>query len=99
MPDSNNYPTESELGRIRAWSHEDGWAELMGFIRSIWWHADWGWSVDAGKLVTKYQISTGGWSGNEEIIEAMQENKRFWATCWYSNRRGGHYEFRVPGDA
>ena len=36
---------------------------------------------------------TGGWSNNECVISAMQENYLMWGMCWYSSTRGGHYRF------
>ena len=38
-------------------------------------------------------ISTGGWSGNEDLIGAMQNNAMLWIMTWVSSRRGGHYTF------
>lgn len=93
----DGYPDEDELRRIREWPHEGGFPGLMDFVRERWAYADWGWTVD-GETKT-YRISTGGWSGNESLVEALQENTMFWTLCWESSRRGGHYEFSpiVPG--
>lgn len=88
--DDDGYPTEEELARIAAWPVEDflGW---MDYIHSLWTLADWGWHVEDGK----YLISTAGWSGNEDIIEAMQKNTLLWVLHWQMSRRGGHYEFQM----
>jgi hypothetical protein len=48
---------------------------------------------------TKYRklyLSTGGWSGNEDIIESLRLNFIFWSMCWAKSVRGGHYWFIVP---
>lgn len=44
-------------------------------------------------LVIRY--STGGWSGQEEFINAVESGPCGWLYLW-SWRRGGHYEFRIP---
>jgi hypothetical protein len=41
----------------------------------------------------EYILHTGGWSGHESIINALQKNELFWFLCWKSSHRGGHYVF------
>ena len=101
MPDQDGYPTDDELKRIKEWPISEDYAEWFDFIRSCWWAADWGWyEEDAhdelfNRQVKHYSISTGGWSGNESIIEAMQENGIVWIMTWVQSSRGGHYIFEI----
>lgn len=95
----DGYPDEDELRTILDWKAEAGYRGLMARVRSLWAYADWGWSEEAhgpSPPTFVYSISTGGWSGNESLIEALEHNVMFWALCWQSSRRGGHYEFHVP---
>ena len=86
-----DYPEDEDLESIKKWPHQD-FHGLMEFIKGIWWCSDWGFSEKDGI----YSLSTGGWSGNEEIIGAMRQNYIFWSLCWMSSRRGGHHEFEIP---
>lgn len=101
MPTKDGYPTDEELQRIREWPISENYTEWFDFIRSCWWAADWGWreedAVDdfSSRPLRKYLISTGGWSGNEEIIDAMGENTLPWFITWVQSMRGGHYIFEV----
>ena len=105
--DDDGYPTDAALEIVRLWHWSDtkGWFE---FVKSIWfdfvkskWHLNaWGWSEGLephdylnNPEVYRYHISTGGWSGNESIIAAMQENDMLWSLTWVQGRRGGHYIF------
>lgn len=105
--DEDGYPTDAALDRVREWpwSHPEGWRGLFDFIKSIWYMADWGWHEEAGTSmreegVTKLHISTAGWSGNESIVRAMQENFMLQATCWEQSRRGGHFIYELkPRDS
>ena len=98
MPDRDGYPTDEELSRIAKWPAEDpfGWFE---FIKSCWWAADWGWTEFDGKddeqACRVFQLSTGGWSGNEDILSTMKTHCILWSLSWQEHRRGGHYTFRV----
>lgn len=42
------------------------------------------------------RFSTQGWSGCEDLIDAMQDNIALWAFYWFQSTRGGHYRFRMP---
>jgi len=102
--DEDGYPTEAALELIRGWHWSDchGWFD---FIKSIWWMSGWGWhessvphDYNPEKTVHQYNISTGGWSGNEAIISAMQQNRLLWSLQWVQSRRGGHYIFELRAE-
>lgn len=93
----DGYPTEEFLERIRTWEvkRRADCKALLEFIRAGGWYypeffspADW-----SRKGV--WMVSTGGWSGNESVIDAMEDNHMFWLLSWASSRRGGHYMFDV----
>lgn len=99
----NKYPTNKELKTIEKWTLEQGYIELMEYIKELWWMPDWGWKEEdvyaeykpTKVLHRQYKLSTGGWSGNEEIITAMQNNTFFWVMCWEQSQRGGYHVFDV----
>jgi hypothetical protein len=104
--DEDGYPTEHALEVIEKWHWDDakGWFK---FIEGIWYFHSWGWKeldephewnkLDQykDKIVHRYYISTAGWSGNESIIRAMQNNSMMWHLNWVESRRGGHYIFEL----
>jgi len=95
--DKHGYPESHELEKIRTWSHANGfvcWTTLLGYVENLWKYSDYFHKPD-GASEKLYSISTGGWSGNEEIIEAMKQNTMFWMMCWVSSHRGGHHKFEV----
>jgi hypothetical protein len=83
----------------------NNYQELLDYVHDIWWCPDWGWTkemIDADLIpdknitpikVLRLRLSTGGWSGNEDIIQALRENEWFWTFFWQEERRGGHYVF------
>ena len=102
--DSDGYPLPETLARLADWqinSYEDC-EDLLAWLQTIWKWNDYikpakrrQRSSKGGRLYRTWYVSTGGWSGHEEIIGILQENYVFWGFAWYSSRRGGHYEFRV----
>ena len=93
----NEYPTEEELKKIKNW--KGSFKGLWEYITDIW---HWG---DSMYKIYKYggkyrmEIHTGGWSGNEDIIEAWEHSKCLFFfishTKWL---RGGHYYFEFGKD-
>jgi len=86
----DEYPTDADLEKIQDWD----WHDLNGlvdFVASLWHWPDF-WSYK-GRHITAH---TGGWSGNESIVDALSANEMFWQICWISSRRGGHYVFELP---
>jgi len=95
MIDKDNYPDEASLKQIAKWDIlTNGIQGLLDLVeentnwsdRQIYQH---------GKRVIYYEYHTGGWSGNEDVIEALQKNYLFWAMYWMKTTRGGHYYFKI----
>jgi hypothetical protein len=85
--DEDGYPTEEALDEV---ANFDCCGDLYGFLSLIenLWNYPERFVLEDNKLY----LSTGGWSGNEEIISYMQENF-FWRLSWEKSIRGGHYWF------
>jgi len=85
---------EAAMEKIRAWPWKDP-RGLFAYLRSLWAYADWGWHEKETKRATFFHISTAGWSDNEALIGALEENRMIMFLCWVQSRRGGHYVFRI----
>lgn len=99
---SDEYPSDEQLEQIEEWPESDptGWFAFIKVSGNYWPSESWGWAErddedEIDKAVRVYEVSTGGWSGNEDIIDAMQHNRALWHLTWHQTRRGGHYTFMV----
>ena len=92
--DRDGYPTETTLEAISSWPHDD-FDGLIEFVGEAWKYPEY-WERIPGLNCTRIEASTGGWSGNESLISALHDNVMFWAMCWMSSKRGGHYIFKIP---
>jgi len=101
--DTDGYPTEETLKAISEWDDlsDEGYLVWVQFIKKAWHWPDYVFEGESENLMVRernkhvLRISTGGWSGNESIISAMQENI-FWMVNFLNHRTGGHYEFKLP---
>jgi len=88
-----NYPSEENLQTIRTWDYQD-LDGLMEFIRPLF--------EEFGALRREGQdwiLATGGWSGNEDIINAIMDNTMVKIAYYYQWTRGGAYVFRDTREA
>ena len=98
--DEGSYPTEEALRTIREWPPERTYGRLLDAIGQCWrWPAYFRKSPRRrhvnGVSRRRWRVSTGGWSGHEDVIGALMDNRLFWAICWVSSERGGHYVFET----
>ena len=89
MTDMDGYPTVAELQVIEQWDPSDMDGLLSYIKENAWIYPDY-----ISKKQDGWHVHTGGWSGHEEVIEAMEKNYVWWAFYWYSSKRGGHYIFK-----
>jgi hypothetical protein len=94
--DSDGYPTEETLQTIREWPPTDG-RGLLEYVERTWCYPDFA-MIDEGagsRGRSRLGFLTGGWSGNESLVSAMEQNIAWWGMNWYSSVRGGHHTFEV----
>jgi hypothetical protein len=90
--DEDGYPDDYDLKIIAEWDVlKQGYEGLLKCIGSIWWGGDCGGFKWRGKWL---ELHTWGWSGNEDIIDALQKTY-FWSFFWKKSIRGGHYWFEL----
>ena len=96
----SEYHSDFELNKIKNWDYRNVF-ELIEHIQDMWnWKQDyfvskWGKRKFDNADVLLLELHTGGWSGNEDIIAALEEHEMFfnlWHTKW---ERGGHYYFEI----
>ena len=58
-----------------------------------YWNQDYGtFNIEGKDGIITLELTTGGWSENEEIIDILA-NKAFWFLWWQESKRGGYYKF------
>lgn len=96
LDDEGMYPTEESLKAIEDWDVIGDGIGMFDAIARIWQYGSWGWREREDRDGSRhYEVSTGGWSGNEEILQALEKN---FAMSFFmeSHKRGGHYHFVIP---
>ena len=95
MLDKDNYPDEKDLKEIERWDIiKQGVRGLLVLVEENTNWPDWAFSIK-GKRVLRFEFHTGGWSGNEDVISALQRNILFFPMFWRKSEAGGHYYFKI----
>lgn len=100
--DEQGYPTDDWITDLRYANDAEQMAswlietfprlvELIGYGSCIVHEPE---QDDFGHTIRRIEYSTGGWSGQEAFISAL-ENGLIGIFYLWSWRRGGHYEFRI----
>lgn len=100
----DGYPTEAALQRLETWPHQD-MAGALDFVKTIWHWPDFAshdLSAHEAAILhanpgEKYlRLATGGWSGNEDIVRALNSNRMIRAIAWRLHARGGLHIYQYP---
>jgi hypothetical protein len=95
--DEDGYPTEAALERLEKWDILDS-AGALDFAKELWCYPDRVWDEERlhgykeNTTETIRCFSTGGWSGNESVIRALNENFGVMIE-WVLSKRGGRHEY------
>ena len=102
--DSGEYPSDAALERIKSWPYQDA-AGCFEFVKAIWHWDDWAGEAlrpEELKVVGAedgdrfLRLATGGWSGNEDIVSAINHNVMIRALTWRLTARGGLHIYQFP---
>lgn len=94
--DLDGYPTEETLHTITFWGINN-----IEDVRSLIQYVEEAWN-DIGSIRREIVeddeaivLCTGGWYGNERIIQALEDNDVFKYRCWHSSYRGGRFIYLI----
>jgi hypothetical protein len=91
------YPSEENLERIHTWDFRDV-RGLFDFIENDEGMRMYGsfkrTTMPDGK--ERIRIATGGWSGNEDMMSALERNFVVYGSYWKLSARGGLEVYIIP---
>lgn len=104
--DADGYPTEATLRAVRRWPVKtpDDCTALLAYVGRAWHWPDMFQAAPrlsrpfrgSRTLERRYRLVTGGWSGNESLVAALDGNRMFTMLCWRESHRGGLHVYAVP---
>lgn len=101
--DKDGYPTAETLSTIENWPAERGFRDLTFFVGEAWRYARFPYTE--GYFVVQEDLEhiavimiTGGWSGNESLIGALERNLLF-RSFWTLSTSGGYHLYTFPKGA
>ena len=97
LVDGGGYPTDCGIARVRGFRGAP--AELVDLLQRLWWTPSLVTIGEAlggsGAPVVRVSLVTAGWSGNEQVIGAL-DGTMFRLRFWESSHRGGLHVYEVP---
>lgn len=92
--DIDGYPTEETLGTIERWEIRTlaDAQKLMDFVGEAT-KAYGRYDVEETPKGQRVTFATGGWSGNESVMQALGNNHMVTAMYWESSHRGGKHVY------
>ena len=88
--DADGYPSDETIEAIEKWPVND-FVNCLKFAEKAYQKHYGVWKKQDGWI----KIATGGWSGNESIVYALQ-NQIYWKAFWLAKTIGGAYYIRDP---
>jgi hypothetical protein len=90
--DDDGYPTDETLETIKNFvvNNDEDCEKLLQMASKVWLYPDYFTKDESTKC---WFVSTGGWSGNKDVIRSLEGNHVFWMLYWKQTRVGGHYVF------
>lgn len=102
--DRDGYPTDETLTTIEQWPATDP-AGCLQYVRAAWnWPDHVTEQLKPGehliiqppKNTRHLRFVTGGWSGNESLLGALEANRIITMLTWRLSTRGGVHIYEVP---
>jgi hypothetical protein len=105
--DADGYPTDETLQALETWPYQD-LAGALDFLAAAWhWPEFATHDISAHEAAVLHaepgerylRLATGGWSGNESLIAAIDANRMIHALAWRLSTRGGLHIYEYPEQA
>jgi len=100
LHNKSGYPTEKFLSFIRNYTPKVmPIFDFLIILKNEWYASNWGFKMhNKYDKKRKLELHTGGWSGNEELIQAIKANPYLtsFTMKYVSWKTGGHFYFEIP---
>lgn len=98
--DFDGYPTDEFLEFIKNYNPKNmDIHEFLSILQDGWYFQNWGFKLKKKyRGIQKLELHTGGWSGNEDTINAIISNifLTHFSMKYVMWKTGGHYYFEIP---
>ena len=95
----NGYPSQHLLDFFETYLplKEESMTPFLDILKKVWWCSDGLMEINEKEGKQILSLSTGGWSGNEEIIASLLKNAalRYTRLYYIQWNAGGHYKFEI----